>query len=194
MLDTLPHYFYSIIDPPNKEELLYALERNTKLHKEQECSWSEGCSIQFERLDLEEDFHSLFAPSLSQFFQEIQIDARNLKIQLHEIWRNTYQRNYFQEVHDHLPLHLSGVVFLTDEQQGDGQFFFYHKHYSEVSKEWRDVGLFGDRKFVRAKRGRVLLFPSHMLHGVSIHKSDNMRRTVAFNLIFDTSVTLKNSI
>ncbi|MAD23682.1 MAG: hypothetical protein CMO44_05850 [Verrucomicrobiales bacterium] len=185
MLDTIPHYFYSVIDPPNKEDILYVLE-NAELTKQQECSWSKGCSIQFERLDLEEDFHSLFTPSLSQFFQEIQIDARNLKIQLHEVWRNTYQRNYFQEVHDHLPLHLSGVVFLTDEQEDDGQFFFYHKHYSEVSKEWRDVGLFGDRKIVKAERGKVLLFPSHMLHGVSIHRSDNIRRTVAFNLRFMT--------
>ena len=183
MIDTIPHYIYSVIDPPNKEDILYALE-NAELTKEQECSWSEGCSIKFERLDLEREFNSLFSPTLNIFFQELNLNTKDLSIYCHEIWRNTYSKGFFQEIHDNLPLHLSGVVFLTDEQEDDGQFFFYHKHYSEVSKEWRDIGLFGDRKFVKSKRGRVLLFPSHMLHGVSVHKSDNIRKTVAFNLGF----------
>ena len=185
MLDTVTHKYYSLIDPPNKEELLMSLE-NSELTEDQEFSWANGCSIQVERLDLREDFIPLFKPSLSIFFNELNLDLRRLKLQCHEIWRNTYSRNFFQEIHDHTPMHLSGVLFLTNEKENDGRFFFYNESYTEVSREWRDLNFLGERTFIRSERGKLLLFPSYMLHGVSVHRSDNIRKSIAFNIIFNT--------
>tara|TARA_X000000368_G_C22886454_1_gene647638 strand:+ start:78 stop:662 length:585 start_codon:yes stop_codon:yes gene_type:complete len=184
--NTFPHYFHSEVNPSNKEEMLDALE-NADLMDDQDCSWSDGCLIKFERLDFQNNFVEVFKPSLDEFFDDIQLNTSGLNLFLHEIWRNTYTKGFFQEIHDHLPLNLSGVVFLTDEQEGDGQFYFNHRQYAEVSKEWRDLRFLGERKFIKAERGKVILFPSHMLHGVSIHKSDNIRKTVSFNIIFDTT-------
>ena len=185
MLDTVTHNYYSVIDPPNKEEILNSVE-NSKLTEEQDFPWTDGCSIQVERLDLVEKFAPLFKPSLDIFFNELNLDLTKLSLYCHEIWRNTYRRNYFQEIHDHIPSHLSGVLFLNDEQEGDGKFFFYNEGYKEVSREWRDLDFYGDRKFIKAERGKLLLFPSYMLHGVSAHKSDNIRKSVSFNLVFST--------
>lgn len=185
MLETISNNFYSIIDPPNKDEILLNAEIS-KLTEDQEFSWADYCSIKVERLDLQEKFFPLFAPSLNIFFNELNLDANNLGIYCDEIWRNTYTRNFYQEIHNHSPLHLSGVLFLNDEQEGDGRFFFFNRDYSEVSKEWRHIGLLSDRKYIKAERGKILLFPSYMLHGVTIHKSDNIRKTLAFNLLFST--------
>jgi len=187
---TFLHYFHSEIFPSNKEEMLDAIE-NADLRPDQYCSWTDGCLVKFERLDFKNNFVEIFKPSLDQFFDDIQLNISGLKLFCQDIWRNTYTKGFFQETHDHLPCNLSGVVFLTDEQEGDGQFYFHHRHASEVSNEWRSLGfspiLGGQRKFVKAERGKVILFPSHMLHGVSIHKSDNIRKTVSFNLIFNTT-------
>ena len=49
MLQTLTHNYYSIIDPPNMEELLDAVE-NANLMDEQEFTWTDGCLIEVERL------------------------------------------------------------------------------------------------------------------------------------------------
>ena len=187
MLDVITQNYFSLIDPPNKEDLLSNIE-NLNLTENQEFSWVDGCSIEVERLDLREDFITLFKPSLSIFFNELELDCRkaNLSIYCHEIWRNTYKKGCFQEVHHHTPFHLSGCLFLTDEQEDDGKFFFYNQGYTEVYREWRDLGFSGDRKTIRAERGKLLLFPSYMLHGVSVHKSNNIRKTVSFNLIFNT--------
>ena len=185
MLDIVTHKYYSLIDPPNKEDILISVE-NSKLTEEQDFPWVDGCSIQVERLDLTEKFIPLFKPSLDIFFNELNLDLTKLSLYCHEIWRNTYRRNFFQEIHDHTPLHLSGVLFLTDEQEGDGRFFFYNEGCTEVSREWREIGFGWDRKFIKAERGKLLLFPSYMLHGVAAHKSDNIRKTVAFNLVFKT--------
>ena len=185
MLDIVTHKYYSLIDPPNKEEILISIE-NSKLTEEQDFPWVDGCSIQVERLDLSEKFIPLFKPSLDIFFNELNLDLTKLSLYCHEIWRNTYRRNFFQEIHDHTPLHLSGVLFLTDEQKDDGKFFFYNEGYTEVSREWRDLNFSGERRFIRAERGKILLFPSYMLHGVSVHRSDNIRKTVSFNIVFNT--------
>ena len=194
MLDVITQNYFSLIDPPNKEDLLSNIE-NLNLTENQEFSWVDGCSIEVERLDLREDFIPLFKPSLSIFFNELELDCRtaNLSIYCHEIWRNTYKKGCFQEVHDHTPFHLSGCLFLTDEQEDDGKFFFYNQGYTEVYREWRDLGFSGDRKTIRAERGKLLLFPSYMLHGVSVHKSNNIRKTVSFNLIFNTFKQISTS-
>ena len=186
MLDTLTHKCYSLIDPPNMEEILMSIE-NSELTEDQEFEWTDYCSVKTERLDLMDKFFPLFGPSLEIFFSELELDMSNLRVYCPEIWRNTYSRNYFQEIHDHIPSHLSGVLFLNDEQEGDGRFFFYNEGCTEVSREWREIGFGWDRKFIKAERGKLLLFPSYMLHGVAAHKSDNIRKTVAFNLGFKTN-------
>ena len=133
-------------------------------------------------MDFGNNFTEVFQPVLDQFFNEMGLNVDGLNLFLHEIWRNTYTKGFFQEIHDHFPHSLSGVVFLTDEQEGDGKFYFYHRHGSEVSKEWIELGFIGERKFVKAERGKVILFPSHMLHGVSQHNLKQPRQTVSFNM------------
>ena len=182
-----PHNFYTEIIPENKEELVYELE-NAELDEHQNFGWDDGCSVKLERLSIEKKYAKIFKPSLDIFFNELNIKPDQLNIFLHELWRNTYKQGCFQEIHDHTPLHLSGVVFLTDEQEGDGRFFFYNRHNSELPKEWRDIKVFPDRLYINAERGKILLFPSYVLHGVTIHKTDNPRVTVAFNISFDTSI------
>ena len=39
-----------------------------------------------------------------------------------------------------------------------------------------------DDLIIEGKRGDILFFPSHMLHGVSPHKSDNPRITISGNI------------
>ena len=107
----------------------------------------QGYVASAERLDLDLD---VFFPSLDLFFKDLEANA-NLNISLHEVWRNSYSKGYFQELHDHLPLHLSGVVFLTDWKEGDAKFYFHHRHQSEISKEWRDLCLGRNNYFVEGK-------------------------------------------
>ena len=188
MLQTLTHNYYSIIDPPNVEELLDAVE-NANLMDEQEFTWTDGCLIEVERLNLNDNFFNLIRPSLSIFFDELNIDPTNLGVHCHEVWRNTYKKNFFQEIHDHTPMTLSGVLFLTDQDQDDGgMFFFYNEGFKEVPSELRELNFSGCREYIFSKRGRLLLFPSYMLHGVTRYKSDIPRKTVSFNIILRPNI------
>ena len=129
---------------------------------------------------MESMHQGVLGPSIESFFSEL--PSPPFKIQMDDIWRTSYKRGGFQEIHDHLPSDLSGVIFLDDIEDDFGQFYFHHRHHSEWSAEWRSLFFPESRLHLKGKRGQVLFFPSHMLHGVTIHRSDKLRRTVAFNI------------
>jgi|TARA_B100001250_G_scaffold247308_1_gene212629 uncharacterized protein (TIGR02466 family) len=182
IFNTFIHYFHSLIDPPNVEELLKAAE-NAELHEQQFFAWKNDCEIEVERLAFESMGHEILGPTIDAFFSQLPpVPPDTINIRVHEIWRSTYTRGCFQEIHDHLPHHLSGVLFLDDHEENCGRFYFHHRHYSELTQEWKELYFPQSRMYIPAKRGQVLLFPSHMMHGVTVHRSDKIRRTVAFNI------------
>lgn len=183
-LPYLHDFFYTEI-PSNKDELLNGIE-NGELDDDQEFEWAEHCAVKFERLKIKDNL-KLFIPSINNYLEQLQIEGNSINIQLRGLWRNVYHKHCFQETHDHTPHHLSGVLFLTDEQPGDSQFYFFNRQYSEVPNVWRQLKkgdniVFGGRYWIKAQRGRIVLFPSYLMHGVTAHKSDHRRRTASFNL------------
>ena len=181
--NTFVHSFHSLIDPPNKKELLDAVE-NAKLHDNQSFSWGDECILQQERLDFTGT--DILGPSLNIFFNDINasLDGQ-LNVNIAEIWKNTYTKGSFQEIHDHNPHQLSGVIFLDDYKPGHGRFYFHNRHDSDFSREWREICLGRSRFHVDGKRGEVLLFPSYMMHGVSPQTIESPRRTISFNILFN---------
>tara|TARA_R100001082_G_C4307526_1_gene135262 strand:+ start:176 stop:757 length:582 start_codon:yes stop_codon:yes gene_type:complete len=186
MIDiTFIHNFFWEGFPSNKDELLDFIE-NEKEDKNQAFAWSEECSIEVKGIKIENNTIQKFLPLLRTFFKEIEA-TKNIELKLKELWVNTYKRHFFQEIHDHFPSHLSGVIFLTDEKEGDAKFYFANKDFSQVQKPLYDVvdlnnNMFAPRRYIKAERGKVLLFPSYLLHGVTVHKSDYPRKTASFNL------------
>ncbi len=173
-------YFYSIIEPPNKEELLNIAE-NPPLHEKQYFEWSEDCSVSVERLPYDV-FGKLITPSLIEFQKEFQIDR---PFAVEDIWKTTYTRGSYQEIHDHSGCEISCVLFLDDLEEDGSKFFFYNRHSSELSLSWLEYlpDQHPTNYYVDYKRGDAIFFPSYMLHGVTCHRSDKQRRTVAFNFI-----------
>jgi len=188
MIDSIfPNYFYSLITPPNKEELITTLN-NVEVDESEskELLWANHCKIKVDSL-YPQDVKSALTQTLNIFSNELGVNFDKLKML--GVWRNTYNKGYYQEIHDHVAhdgADLSGVVFLTDHVEGASKFYFFNKHYSEMSTFW--IRLLNDTKAtyrtysIIPKVGDVLLFPSYMMHGVTMHKIDQPRTTVAFNI------------
>tara|TARA_B100000427_G_C15284267_1_gene496802 strand:- start:65 stop:661 length:597 start_codon:yes stop_codon:yes gene_type:complete len=197
MIETIfPNNFYSVVSAPNKDEVITTFT-NALENKEQtkELLWPNACEIKVESLS-PNGVGPVLAPTLSIFFRDLGVDQGDKdlsRMRMLSIWRNTYNKGYYQEIHDHLSAEgsdLSGVVFLNDYEEGSSQFYFYNKHWSEIPQSWMmiidKVKADNAAKFTipNPKAGDVLLFPSYVPHGVTMHKIDQPRTTVSFNIAF----------
>ena len=193
MIETIfSNYFYSLITPPNKEELFTSI-RDAKVNEEitQNMKWYDECKVYVEALD-PRSIGPVLLDTLNIFFEEIGVsnDENFSKMRLTSIWKNTYEKGYYQDLHDHMcggeMADLSGCIFLNDHRKDSSKFYFYNRHSSEISASWRyimdKIDLSWESYDIIPKSGDVLLFPSHMLHGVTVHKIDQPRTTVSFNI------------
>ena len=171
--------FYSIVTPENKNEIVEHCLNAVEL-PQQEFKWGEHCLSEKVYLKLT-GFSDLLKPSIIEVLSEV-IDV-HYGFSVDEVWKNTYHRYYHQEQHDHQGYELSFVIFLTDYHEDDARFYFVNERTRLTAELWGDVsGLMPDSLPVEGKKGDIVFFPSHMLHGVSPHKSDNPRVTVSGNI------------
>ena len=197
MIETIfPNNFYSLVSAPNKDQVITTFtDALSKPEQTKKLLWPNACEIKVEALS-PNGVGPVLAPSLSIFFKDLGVEEGDKdlsKMRMICIWKNTYNKGYYQEIHDHLSAEgsdLSGVVFLNDYEEGSSQFYFYNKHWSEISPSWMMIlnkvkaDNSGKLTIPNPKAGDVLLFPSYVPHGVTMHKIDQPRTTVSFNIAF----------
>jgi len=65
--------------------------------------------------------------------------------------------------------------------EGYSQFYFLDRHV-DLSTTWRYVLSNTEQSHIpKIEAGDIIFFPGHMLHGVSPHKHDNVRKTLSCN-------------
>ena len=180
----VPFYndFYSLISPENKDEIIeHCMNSELELPKE-EFQWGEECLSDKVYLKLT-GFTEILKPSIIEVLSEIMDEDVPYGFAVEEVWKNTYRRYYHQEQHDHQGYELSFVIFLNDFQEDDARFYFVNERTRVCSDIWGDLSsMCPDTMGIEPDKGDIVFFPSHMLHGVSPHKSDNPRITVSGNI------------
>ena len=180
----VPFYndFYSLISPKNKDEIIeHCMNSELELPKE-EFQWGEECLSDKVYLKLT-GFTEILKPSVIEVLSEIMDEDVPYGFAVEEVWKNTYRRYYHQEQHDHQGYELSFVIFLNDFQEDDARFYFVNERTRVCSDIWGDLSsMCPDTMGIEPDKGDIVFFPSHMLHGVSPHKSDNPRVTVSGNI------------
>ena len=173
--------FYSIVKPENKNEIIEHCLNAIELPK-QDFDWGDECLSEKVYLKLT-GFTEILKPYVIEVLSEIVDEGMAYGFAVEEVWKNTYHRYYHQEQHDHQGYELSFVIFLTDYHKDDARFYFVNERTRLTAELWGDVsGLMPDSLPIKGEKGDIVFFNSHMLHGVSPHKSDNPRITVSGNI------------
>ena len=171
--------FYSIVNPENKNEIIEHCLNAVEL-PEQEFEWGEHCLSEKVHLKLT-GFSDLLKTSIIETLSEI-IDVR-YAYSLNEVWKNTYHRYYHQESHSHPNSELSFVIFMNDYSENDAKFYFLNERNRVTSTTWFSLSEgMEDSIYIEPKKGDILFFPSHMIHGVTPHQSDIPRITISGNI------------
>ena len=180
------NFFYLLFSLPNKKEVFESVTNSKYIDKESssKIKWNEECRVKVDVLYPDKVGHVL-VPSIDLFLQNI---GAKKSVKLVGIWKNTYNKDSFQEIHDHVDdeSHLSGCIFLEDQTKDTSKFYFFNRHNVELAL-WREIlndERLQNKWFPNIKAGDIILFPSYLLHGVSTHKLRKPRTTISFNLQF----------
>ena len=115
-----------------------------------------------------------------------------VELRIESIWMNLYNANSWQEIHNHSTHHnnISFVYFVNLNPQTDGEFFFLNERSQFYSASGlHDVFRLAETVNINelcpiaVEEGDVLLFPSHMRHGVTVQRNDTNRVTLSGNLL-----------
>ena len=170
--------FYTVFQAPNAEEFISAIEDTCKTKKvnNEIFEWGRYCKV--DRIPLIwQDFIELFKPSLELLSKELN---KSFDYTMYDPWLNLYKRGHFQEIHDHGGLDISSVFFANDGVDF-GKFFFIDRNSCMFSEEYEDLISYNNHHQPVVKRGDIIFFSSHLLHGVSSHENDEVRKTLSVN-------------
>ena len=99
-------------------------------------------------------------------------------------WFSINRQHTYHEAHNHMPCTWSGVYYVQAEDD-DAVITFYDKN-KEENWPWanyREPNQYNTPSYsVTPKTGRLIIFPSHLKHGVAQQKVDRERITISFNL------------
>ena len=180
----VPFYndFYSLISPENKDEIIeHCMNPDLELPKE-EFQWGDECLSEKVYLKLT-GFTDILKPYVIEILSELVDEGMAYGFSVDEVWKNTYHRYYHQEQHDHQGYELSFVIFMNDYSENDAKFYFLNERNRVTSTTWLSLSEgMEDSIYIEPKKGDILFFPSHMIHGVTPHQSDIPRITISGNI------------
>ena len=170
--------FFTLFPAPNAEELISSIEEICKTKKVDNDfrDWGKTCRVDTIPL-LWQDFLDLYQPSIEVFCH---LFKKDIKYTMYNPWLNLYKKGYYQEIHDHAGLDISSVFFANDGINY-GKFFFTDRYSCNFSEEYEDLISYTNHHQPIIKRGDIIFFSSHILHGVSSHENDEIRKTLSVN-------------
>jgi ribosomal protein L16 Arg81 hydroxylase len=171
--------FYTVYRAPNADELINKINTYTD-DSIDNAHFTWGNKSRSDKIPLKwKDYMELLLPSIRLFGEEFNV---RFNFTLYDPWINFYKRGDHQEVHVHAPHHLSGV-FMANDGEEFSQFYFIDKEFPTLYSMRKIIDHHGTYN-VELKPGDIMFFPSYMLHGVSPHRSDIIRKSLSFNLDF----------
>ena len=173
------HCYYHKFKAPNASEIID--EVNNDNLRPVTYAWSDMCSV--ETFDLNTNKYArLLEPNINIFINEVV--QQRIEISVTNLWMNAYSQYAHQEIHDHCDQDFV-CVFIMNTGPNFGQLYFVDRDYAIITEGWKRVMNMGDRLIPSVEQGDIIFFPGHLLHGVSTHKSNTIRKTISGNFRFN---------
>lgn len=165
---------------PNAEELIeYVNNPGEPIDNEY---YRFGGNCYFDCIPLKKNkYKELLKPSLQVLMDHWRVKKMNLITT--SSWICHYNKHNHQEVHHHSPDDLI-CVFFSNDGPDFAKFYFYDRMSVLNSNFWTSLlpKVMGDDWIIpKVRAGDIIFFPGHVMHGVTPHQSDTIRKTLAVN-------------
>ena len=170
-----PTDFYLHFYVPNYAQIMSLIDQ-VEESKSQEHTWTDKCNVKTAGL-IKEEWEEYLNPSLQEFSKQINHEG---SIDICSPWINFYSKGNFQEVHHHTNCDFAAVFFANAGE--DFSRFYFQSRFAGLTPPKIDKLInMGDCWYPATNPGSMIVFPSYVLHGVTPHNSDVMRKTLSFN-------------
>jgi uncharacterized protein (TIGR02466 family) len=140
----------------------------------------------------QEQFHKLrdsINKHLRTYFYKVLRANHQTEIYITESWLNKTVKGQTHHLHNHPNSIFSGVVFLECNPKGRGKLRFQPSKFNQIEYEVYEPNEWNGRGFfVNPEVGKIVIFPSDLLHMVDEYKSDTPRISLAFNTFVNNVV------
>ena len=172
--------FYIQFKAPNADELIsYVMNKEEEYI---EMPWAKECKLKTITCPWQE-IGELIHPSVDLFSQHL---GKSFNYHYEEGWINCYERDFFQEIHDHADYADFASVFFPQDQENDfGKFYFFDRHNNSLNTKWKQIFDITPSWEPYVSAGDIIFFPGNVLHGVTLHRSDKIRKSFSCNFKFN---------
>ena len=119
-----------------------------------------------------------------------------MPVKLDNIWINVNNYKDANSVHVHNYSLLSGVYYVKAPADS-GSIIFYHPNFPLINYDWHKGNISEGNTYTSSKwqvppvSGKLILFPSWLLHSVNPNLSKENRISISFNICDTTSPEIK---
>ena len=126
--------------------------------------------------------------SIANYINELQI---NYSFSCISGWFNVYNKNNFQEYHNHVAHSLSAIYFLKSDQNKNAKLWFKRPFANRSNDIKSDKNkIFDERYFYKPIPGSIIVFPSYLEHCVEKENFNKTRITIAYNFNINNKVEI----
>lgn len=131
--------------------------------------------------------------AIDVYLNQIIIPENKLEIYVTQSWLNYTKENQYHHRHNHSNSFLSGVYYIDVDENSD-QIHFSKEGYRQINvtpKEWTVWN--SEEWWIPVKTGKIVVFPSNLVHKVAVKKGKNTRCSLAFNTFIKGKMGSYNS-
>lgn len=194
-LFSIPIYYGRVYEPENFENSLnkYLIELQNSKQKSvvNPDFWDCNVTTTFTKeYNAKHQWQDEFLNTIKyNFFQYIEtLRLLEQKFIFKNIWVNLYNKNDFQEVHDHMPNHFS-YAYAHKIPENSGNFVFVNQSFYNMYHHYNNPQIASKKFAPEFKEKHILIFPSFACHMVTANRSDDVRITISGNIdILDDNI------
>ena len=140
--------------------------------------------------NLKEDLNKI----VIDYFEKVVCTKNSIFPHITQSWINYSKAGHGLHSHSHPNSFISGVFYPSADKKVD-QIKFFKGIYERIKLSYDNYNTFNSRSwFFPVETGSVLLFPSHLVHGVENKEGTNLRISLAFNVFFKGHIGDKNEL
>ena len=122
-----------------------------------------------------------FMEAVQHYMDTIVCAKPNVKTYITQSWVNYTGQGQFHHKHSHKNSYLSGVFYISAEEEVD-RIKFYNDGYLQLDVTPTEWNISNSKSWwYPAKTGRLIIFPSHLVHSVEQKQESNIRISLSFN-------------